>query len=465
MNLIKSLTDQFGGQIVKGLAGNLGIGENDARSSMNGAIPSILGGLINKVGTNAGTDELFDLVKKDDYSGGMLDNLGSLFGGGTNSSLLKTGASLLPMLLGGNNRMGGILDIAGRVFGGGSGRQRSVLSMLAPLVISFISKRLRGGNNMNKSGLVDLLSGQKGYVRDTAHPEMAKALGFADWKDDKKVVRKEEGVHTTAHHEEKSAGGLGFLKWLLPLLLFGLLGMFLMRGCSGDTDVKKVESKKQPVKTEKTQPKPKPVETKQPATQQPVKQNTTNQKPVKQNTNNQKPATQNTNAKNQKPAANTTQKPPVRKGINNKATGNNANQTNTTQASSTKTYTGEAKMFQDAAKAGTSTVVNFGTLSPDGKALSAPAKTRLDQIAEIMKATPGLNIEVRGHNKDQGGKVKNGTARAASKVRAGLVQAYLVTKGIKANRIKSTSIGHDEILAGVPATDDKQKRITIKTTK
>jgi len=395
---------------------------------MNGALPSILGGLINKVGNNKGTDELFDLVKKDDYSGGMFDNLGSLFGGGTNSSLLKTGAGLLPMLLGGSNRMGGI-------FG----------------------KRLRGGNNMNKSGLVDLLKGQAGYVKEAAHPEMAKALGFADWKDGEREVRREERVHTTEHHEEKSAGGLGFLKWLLPLLLLGLLGMFLMRGCSGDTDVKKVESKKEPVKIENTQPKPKPVETQKPATQQPVKQNT--------NTTNQQPVKQNTNTTNQKPAANTTQKPPVRKGVNNNAAGNKANQTNANQATSTKTYTGEAKMFQEAAKAGTSTVVNFGSLSPDGKALSAPAKARLDQIAEIMKTTPGLNIEVRGHNKDQGNKIENGTARAASKVRAGLVQAYMITKGIKGNRIKTTSIGHDEPLAGVAATDDKQKRITIKTTK
>ncbi len=446
MNLLKLLTDQFGGQIVKGLAGNLGIGENDARSSMNGALPSILGGLINKTGTNAGADELFDLVKKDDYSGGMLDNLGSLFGGGTNSSLLKTGAALLPMLLGGKNRMGGILDIAGRVFGGGASRQRSVLSMLAPLVISFISKRLRGGNNMSKSGLLDLLKGQRSYVKEAAHPEMAKALGFADWKDDSREVRREEHVHTTEHqHKESAGGGMGFLKWLLPLLLLGLLGMLVMRGC-GD---KEVESAKAPVKTETTKPKPKPVENKKPvATQKP---------PVKQNTNNQNQIKQNTNT-TQKPAANkATPKPPVRKGINNK---NNA-----TKGAGTATYTGEAKMFQEAAKAGTSTVVNFGSLSPDGKALSPAAKTRLDQIAEIMKTTPGLKIDVRGHNKDQGNKVKNGSARAASKVRAGLVQAYLITKGIKGNRIKSTTLGHDEPLAGVPATDDKQKRITIKTTK
>lgn len=451
MNLLKSITDQFGGQIVKGLAGNLGIGENEARSSMDGAMPSILGGLISKVATNKGADELFDVVRKDDYSGGMLDNLGSLFGGGTNSSLLKTGASLLPMLLGGSNRMGGILDIAGRLFGGGASRQRSVLSMLAPIAISFISKKLRGGNNLSKKGLVDLLKGQSGYVRDAAHPEMASALGFGDWKGRENEVRATETVHTEHHSEESTGGGLGFLKWLLPLLLLGLLGFFLVRGCGGDTEVKQVQDK-QPVKVDRTETKPKPVQNTKPAVKDPVRQNTNTTKPAQTKPAQTKPA-------QSKPANNNAQQGTTTKP--NQSAQNNA----TTKPAGTVVYTGEAKQFQDAAKAGSSAVINFGALSPDGKALSAPAKAKLDQIADIMKATPALNIEVRGHNKDQGNKIKNGTARAASKVRAGLVQAYLITKGIKAKRIKSVSVGHDEVLANVPPTDDKQKRITIKTVK
>lgn len=443
MNLLKSLTDQFGGQIVKGLAGNLGVGENEARSSMNGALPSILGGLINKVGNNKGADELFDLVKKDDYSGGMLDNLGSLFSGGNKSSLLKTGAAILPMLLGGNNRMGSVLDIAGRLFGGGASRQRSVLGMIAPLVISFIGKKLRGGNNLNKTGLIDLLKGQRGHVQDALHPELASSLGFGNEKE----VQTEQ-VHTEHHREESSGGGMGFLKWLLPLLLLGALGFFLMRGCGGDTDVKKVEDK-QPTKVERTETKPKPVESTKPAVQKP-----TTQKPVQQNNNTKNPA-----------QGNQVQTKPAQKPAQTKPANTSAQNNATTKPVGTVTYTGVAKQFQDAANAGSPSVINFGALSPDGKALSDPAKKRLDQIATIMKATPTLNIEVRGHNKDLGNKVKNGPARAASKIRAGLVQAYLITKGIKGNRIKTSSVGHDEPLDNVPPTDDKQKRITIKTTK
>jgi len=441
MNLVKLLTDQFGGQIVKGIAGNLGVGEKDARSSMEGALPSILGGLINKVGTSSGADELYDVVNGKDYDGGMLNNLGSLFGGGTNSSLLKTGAGLLPMIFGGRSTMGNVIDIAGRVFGGGASRQRSVLSMLAPLVISFIGKRLRGGNNMNKSGLIDLLTGQKRNVVDAAHPEIAKELGFGNWASGNREVRTESTAHRTEYQEEKKGGG--FLKWLLPLLLLGGLGLFLMRSCGGDAEVKKTTTKTEQIdRTEK------------PATKAPVKQNTQTPPPAKQNI--QKPVETKQPVKTA-PKANTP-KPKA-------ATNANAPVKTATAAAGSKVYTGEAKMFQDAANANKSTVVNFGSLSPDGKALSEPARKKLDLIAEIMQQTPALNIEVRGHNKDHGNKIKNTPARAASKVRAGLVQAYLQTKGVKGNRIKTTSIGHDELVQGIAPDDDKQKRITIKTVK
>jgi len=508
MDLIKMLVDQFGGQIVSGLAGNLGMGEDDARSAIDVSLPSILGGLINKVGTSAGTDELYDIVQEDEFGGGMLENLGGLFSGGENSGILQTGLKLLPLILGGGNKMDNVLDIAGRVFGGGQGRAKSVFGMLAPIVISFISKRLTGGGNMSKSGLVDMLLGQKQNVATRANHEIAKEMGFSHWLDRTANVSethegsagyREEVSHTTHHEEEKKGGG--FPKWLWPLLLLGLLGFLgfsLWKGCGG-TDVDRVINKSQDTKIEKQVTPERNVE----GNKQPVR----NQKPVtnNQNTNN--------NTKNQvtstTPATSTTSTGTVtnnntttttttntRPGKNNTTTTNSGNTTTTTgtatnnrgnrggatttttgttgttgtagkdragtkQAGST--YTGASKQFNDAATSGGSTVINFGQVSQDGKALSSAARAQLDQIAEIMKANPNMKIEVRGHNKDHGNKIENGTARAASKVRAKLVEAHLVTKGVGAGRIKTDAIGHDEVLGGVPATDDRQKRITIRT--
>jgi len=530
------LVDQFGGQIVSGLAGNLGLGEADARGAIDGALPSILGGLINKVGTSAGTDELFDIVNDDQYGGGMLDNLGSLFGGGENSSLLQTGLKLLPLILGGGSKMGTVLDIAGRVFGGGAGRSKSVFGMLAPLVISFIGKRLRGGNGMSKSGLVDLLLGQKQNVATRANPEIAREMGFSHWLDRTANVSeshheaggyREETTHTTTHHAEQKTGG-GFPKWLWPLLLLGLLGFLafsLMRGCGGteverertidrkqDTQIerkaapeKKIEGNRQPVKNQKpvvnNQIKNNTTKTNQVVSSQPVRNNTTTTttttntntntgvttttnvtRPGKTTTTSTNSGGVTTTATNTRPGrgntstantggtttTTTTTGKPTRAGATTTttSTGTTGTATGGTRAGTTQggsTYTGASKQFNDAATSGSSSVINFGSVSQDGKALSASARAQLDQIAAIMKANPNMSIEVRGHNKDHGNKVQNGSARAASKVRAKLVEAHLVTKGIGASRIKTKSLGHDEVLGGVAGTDDRQKRITIRT--
>lgn len=503
MDLIKMLVDQFGGQIVSGLAGNLGLGEDDARGAIDGALPSILGGLINKVGTSAGTDELFDIVKDDEYGGGMLDNLGSLFGGGENSSLLQTGLKLLPLILGGGSKMGTVLDIAGRVFGGGSGRSKSVFGMLAPLVLSFIGKRLRGDNGMSKSGLVDLLLGQKQNVATRANPEIAKEMGFSHWLDRTANVSstsessdgyREERTHTTTHHEEEKTGG-GFPKWLWPLLLLGLLGFLafsLMKGCGGnevenrtidkkqDTKIerqaapdKKIEGNKQPVKNQKpvvnNQVKNNTTKTNQVVSTQPVRNNTTTTTTTTttNNATNTRPGKSNTSTANtgSNTSTTTTTGRPGRAGATT-TTGTTGTASSGTRAGTTQggsTYTGVSKQFNDAATSGSSSVINFGSVSSDGKALSASARAQLDQIAAIMKANPNMNIEVRGHNKDHGNKIENGSARAASKIRAKLVEAHLATKGIGASRVKTKSLGHDEVLGGVAATDDRQKRITIRT--
>ncbi len=440
---MKTLASQFGGQIIEGLAGNLGLGKNDAESAMGSAVSTILGGLINNVGTSSGADDLYNVIKKD-HDGGILDNLGSVFG---NSSLLETGAAMLPMILGGQSTSSKVVDLAGRLLGIG-GKSRSVLGMLAPIVMGFIGKQISGKSN-GKQGLIDLLLGQKEHVAKAAHPEMASLLGFNKWGGQSYASggSSSSSSHSstttkrtveTAHREEEKGGG-GFLKMLLPLLLLGLLGLFAWKMCgTGGTDGKvKGDDQKSKVQTEQT--------TKS-RTNTSSSSSTTTRTDAKTRTG--------TNAGTAGSAANGgAAKVDSKDGaVSGSGTGD------ADVAAGAKTYTGSAAEFANA-KSGTR--VNFGTVS-DGKALSASARATFDQVAEIMKANPDMKIDIRAHSKDHGNVVENSAARAACKVRAGLVQAYLKLKGVALDRIKSSSIGKKEPLSGIDAKDDKQKRIEIE---
>lgn len=449
MDIMKTLVDQFGGQIIEGLAGNLGLGAKEAESSLTGALPAILGGLINKVGSDSGATEIFDVVKKDD--GGILDNIAGAFSG---SSLLSTGLTLLPMLLGGQSKMGMVADLAGRLLGVGGTKSRSVLGMLAPLVIGFLGRQVKS-KSMGKQGLVDMLLGQKDHVKKAAHPEMASLLGFSNWgggqtrsaESHSSGARREETrsetVETTHRHveEEKGGGGMGFLKFLIPLLLLGALAWFLMRSCGGGGTTTTTDANKNKVTG---------ADKKKAQTEQTTKRN--NQ--TKTNTN--ATTRSGTQAGQAGTAAGGTAAGKVDSKVGS-VTGGDAGAKVDGKAGGGN-FTGKAG---ELANGKSGTVVNFGTVS-NGKVLTSEAKAVFDQVAAVMKANPNMKIDIRAHSKDHGNAVENTSARAACKFRAGLVQAYLKLKGVALNRVKSSSIGKKEPMSGVDPKDDKQKRIEIK---
>jgi len=444
MDIMKTLVDQYGGQIIEGLAGNLGLGTKEAENSIAGILPAIMGGLINKVGSDSGATELFDVVDKAD--GGILENLSSAFSGG---SLLKTGLTLLPMIFGGQSKTGMVADLAGRLFGIG-GKSRSVLGMLAPVVLSFLGRQVKA-KAMGKQGFVDMLLGQKEQVKKAAHPEMASLLGFSNWgggqthsTESHSSGSRRETVETTSRHveEEKKGGGMGFLKFLLPLLLLGALAWFLMRSCGGGAttpDINKGKATggdKAKSQTEQTT----------------NRNNSTTRTTDRSGTQAGKTTTTTNNGAT---AAGT-----AAGKVDSKAgtvTGGDAG-AKVEAGTSGGNFSGKAG---ELAKGKSGTIVNFGNVS-DGKVLTSEAKATFDQVAEVMKANPDMKIDIRAHAKDHGNIAENTSARAACKFRAGLVQAYLKLKGVALNRVKSSSVGKKEPMSGVDPKDDKQKRIEIK---
>lgn len=456
MDIVKTLMSQFGPSIVKGLAGNLGLGSNETESALGSILPTLLGGMADSVGTQSGAEELFKTVTAKENSGGLLDNLGSAFGGDSGSTLLKAGSALLPMLLGGQSKSSTIIDIAGRLLGIGGGKSKSLMSLAAPVLLNFIGKKVLG-DKLNAGGLKDLILGQREHIGGRIPSEISKEMGWSNWTkasaghSAEREVRKETTTHReTAHVEEKKGGGM---KWLWPLLLLGLLGFLayslLGKGC-GSTDSHDGH------KTEKVQ--------------KDHTSGTTHTRDTKVN-NNTKTNT-GTATRTQTNATNSTN---TNAGTTTSTTSGTVNTTTTTTTAggattaaagaasggaSTATYTGVASQFNTAASSG-SGIVNFGNVSPDGKVLSAAAKATFDQVAAIMKANPNMKIDIRGHNADKGGPGKNTAAKGASKVRAGLVQAYLIAKGIKGTRMSTSSLGHSNPIAGKDAKDESNKRISI----
>ncbi len=271
LNLLDILKDQVTGQIAEKAGSFLGESSDNVSSALGGIFPSLLGSMIDK-GTSAdGAKGLMGMI--DNVDGGMLDNIGGLFGGGSSAvnGLMNSGGGIIESLLG--NKLGGVIEMVTKMSGMKNSSVGSLIKMAAPLLMGSVGKMIAG---KGISGLMDLLKGQKEHVAAALPSGMGGLLGLSSFGDmvsgvsgaagnvgkaavgaagsavgaagdaGKKVVGAAGSAVGAAGNAGKAAvgaagdvasSGLGFLKWLLPLLIIGAVGYFLAtKGCSGAVD-------------------------------------------------------------------------------------------------------------------------------------------------------------------------------------------------------------------------------------
>ena len=68
INLLDMLKSQIGNEIISKASSLLGESENNTRSAMGAALPSILGGLIQKGTTESGASGIMDLLSSGNFS-------------------------------------------------------------------------------------------------------------------------------------------------------------------------------------------------------------------------------------------------------------------------------------------------------------------------------------------------------------------------------------------------------------
>ena len=83
----------------------------------------------------------------------------------------------------------------------------------------------------------------------------------------------------------------------------------------------------------------------------------------------------------------------------------------------------------------------------------------LDEAAGVLVEFPSLKVVISGHTDDVGDKNKN---IDLSKARADSVKAYLVGKGVAAERVETRGAGPNEPIADNKSTAGRQKNRRIE---
>lgn len=274
MNLVNLVKDQLGGSVVNQLGGLLGESGANTERAVSGAVPAILGGLMNSSGSGDGASRLNAAL--DDHDDSILDNIGGLLGGGNHSQVANQGSSMLGNLLGGN-ALGSIAGALSGFSGLGRGSSGSLIGMLAPIVMSVL-RRQRNSQGLDAGGLASMLSGQRDNIAaampagfDT-HLEKEglgdSLLGGLRGGTDRVASGVSSGVSSVGAGTAAAGaaavgagaaatrGGGGILKKLIPLLiLLGILWLlwkFFLSGGAGDVMDKAKDAGNAAVETTKS---------------------------------------------------------------------------------------------------------------------------------------------------------------------------------------------------------------------
>ena len=210
-----SLIDAFSKLVTPNLLGNLSsaLGESEAATSktLAAAAPAVLAGMLGKASDHGAMGMLEGLLRDKSNDGSVLGNLSSLVGAGASDSPMgMLGGKLLSGVFG--NQLGPIAGALAGLGGVKSATASSLLGMVAPMLMSVLSSRMRESG----TSLAGLLNSQRDSITNAVPSGLSTVLGAMNMP---KMPKMPEMPRVSAPAlPEKSGFG-----WLLPLAAVAVL--------------------------------------------------------------------------------------------------------------------------------------------------------------------------------------------------------------------------------------------------
>ena len=157
-SLFTSLLGMLDPRTVEGIAGSLGASGQSISQGLRSSMAAVLGGLATKSEDPHGLRTILDAAPGDTSLSDVAHAASD-----PNSPLISTGKRLLSSLFG--NSATAVTDAIGAASGLGTSTTSRLLSMAAPLVLSFVGNRVRA-EGMSMTGLGNLLEREMGAIRN-----------------------------------------------------------------------------------------------------------------------------------------------------------------------------------------------------------------------------------------------------------------------------------------------------------
>jgi hypothetical protein len=178
MDLFDLIGTQLSDDVIGRLATSLGESPQATRQATSaGAIPAILGSLVQRYSGDAGASQLLNLLRSGGHDGSILNNLGGALGGGAQTdALLNVGKGLLGSLLG--DRSDAVTDLLASTSGLRRSSAGSLLGLAVPLVLGVLGKQVQS-RGIGAAGIATALAALPDALGKVAAPGLATAMGLS----------------------------------------------------------------------------------------------------------------------------------------------------------------------------------------------------------------------------------------------------------------------------------------------
>ena len=171
-NFIDNLSQQIGGAE-----------REQTRTAANGIVTAMSSAMSKTAATEQGASGLLGMLDAD-KDGSIIDDVMNMVSGGNNGAgqagLMQNGAGIVNSLLGG--KQGGIIEMISRMSGLSGDKTGNLMSMLAPIILSALSKsgQQQGGGGFDIGSILNMLQGTQTQQKASGNPAMDMIGKFLD---------------------------------------------------------------------------------------------------------------------------------------------------------------------------------------------------------------------------------------------------------------------------------------------
>jgi outer membrane protein OmpA-like peptidoglycan-associated protein len=224
-NLVESITRQLTPDMIQRIGALLNEAPAHTQKAVDGAIPTLLAGLIHLSFSGNGPTRLLDLIYHRNY-GRLLNNLsGLLDGGNTAQTLIASGQDILSTLFAG--KLHTVSELIATASGVTSTSASSLLSLTAPVVVGVVG-RVRAAQGLNAASLTKVLMDQTDDISRQAPTGLAEVFGLSSIADlGYRLVGAVTGMtpDTAIRVAEPAREASLLQKWRWPVLIVVPLGL------------------------------------------------------------------------------------------------------------------------------------------------------------------------------------------------------------------------------------------------